>query len=357
MTMRERLSNSLVCAVVALIAGCVTLLIASPNARGTLIASLITAFTAFITVLVLKIFLPKNARKIRIAAYAGAGVLFAAAIFSVIIYNLGNMSMYHPHVDKDETAKLTKIAEKHTLGVEVEEISTAGGAISGWRLKAPGVASNVKRPVVLYFCGNGESASKAVLRFSENELWNSVVRGCDVICFDYPGYGKSAGVPREKSMKAMAVESYKYASGLPTTSTTVIMGYSIGTGLAVYAASEAETAPGGLMLIAPYNSGYDLYNNTLNIFHGPVKLLATFKMPVYKYAGKVKCPTLIIASDADEIVPIQSSKKIFSEFSSANTDFMTVEGEKHNDLPVSGKVASRMIAFVGVIREEAKRDA
>ena len=52
MTMRERLSNSLICAAFALIAGCVTVLIASPGARGTLIASSITALVAFITVLV-----------------------------------------------------------------------------------------------------------------------------------------------------------------------------------------------------------------------------------------------------------------------------------------------------------------
>ena len=357
MTMRERLSNSLICAACAMIAGCITLLIASPNARGTLIAVLITALVAFLAVLALNIFLPKKSKLVRILAYAGAGVVFAIAVFSVIIYNLGNISMYHPHVDKDETAKLTAIAEKHTLGIEVEEVSTANGTIFGWRLKAAGIASNVKRPVVLYFCGNGESASKAVLRFSENELWNSVVRGCDVICFDYPGYGKSTGVPREKSMKAMAVEAYKFASGLPTTSKTIVMGYSMGTGLAVYAVSEAETVPAGLMLLAPYNSGYDLYNNAFNVFHGPVKLLATFKMPVYKYAGKVKCPTLIIASEADEAVPIQSSKKLFGEFSAAKTDFVTIDGVRHNDLANSGKVASRLIAFVGVIREEAKRDA
>lgn len=357
MTMRERLLNSLLCAVFALIAGCVPVLVLARGARGTMIASLITAAVSFVAVILLKTFLPKKSKLLRVLAFAATGVVFAAAVFSVITYNLGNLSMYHPHADKEETEKLMTIAEKHTLGVEVEEVSTANGTICGWRLKAAGIASNVKRPVVLYFCGNGETSAKAILRFSENELWNSVVRGCDVICFDYPGYGKSAGVPREKSMKAMAVEAYKYASGLPVNSTTIVMGYSIGTGIAVYAASEAENVPGGLMLIAPYNSGYDLYNSKLKIFHGPVKLLATFKMPVYQYAGKVKCPTLIIASEADELIPIQSSKKLFSEFSAAKTDFVTVEGERHNDLPLSGKVASRLIAFVGIIREEAKRDA
>ena len=354
MTVRERLSNSLVCAVFALLAGCITVLAMSQGARGTLIASLITAAVAFVAVLAINLFVPRKSKTVRILSFAGAGVLFAVAVFSVIIYNLGNISMYHPHVDKEETAKLVSMAQNHDQGIDVEEISAANGTISGWRLKASGTASDVKRPVVLYFCGNGESASRAVLRFIENKLWNSVVRGCDVICFDYPGYGKSVGVPREQSMKAMAVEAYKYASTLPTTSTTVLMGYSIGTGIAVYAASEAEITPGGLMLIAPYNSGYDLYNNVLDIFHGPLKLLASFKMPVYKYAGKVKCPTLIIASEADEVVPIQSSKKLFGEFTAAKTDFMTVEDDRHNDLPVSGKAASRLIAFVGIIREEAK---
>ena len=356
MTVRERITSSLVCGVVAMIAGCITVLAAS-RIKGTLIACLLTALVAFITVLVLNMFLPKRSKSVRIAAFAGAGIVFAIAIFSVIIFNLGNISMYHPHVDVEETAKLNQIAARHSLGVEVEEVSTANGTVTGWRRKATGISSNAKRPVILYFCGNGESAAKAILRFCENDLWNSVVRGCDVICFDYPGYGKSAGVPREKSMKAMAVEAYKYASNLPTTSKTIIMGYSIGTGIAIYAASGAEKTPDGLILIAPYNSGYDLYNNVLNIFHGPVKLLATFKLPAYKYAARVKCPTLIIASDSDEIVPIQSSKKLFGEFTEAKTDFVTIEGELHNDLPASGKVSSRLIAFVGVIREEAKRDA
>lgn len=357
MTMRERLGNALVCAVIALIAGCLTLLIAKPVSRGIIIACLVIALIAFLVVLALNIFLPRKSRKVRLASFSFAGVVFLIAILSVVIFNIGNMSMYHPHVDAEETAKLADIAEKHTLGVEVEEVSTADCALYGWRLKASGVATNTKRPVVLYFCGNGESASKAILRFSENSLWNAVVRGCDVVCFDYPGYGKNSGVPREKSMKAMAVEAIKYTEALPSNSGTIVMGYSIGTGMAVYAASEAETVPSGLILIAPYNSGYDLYNNEFNIFHGPAKLLASFKMPVYKYAGKVKCQTLIIASESDEVVPIQSSKKLFGEFTSSKTDFMTVEGETHNDLPTSGKVASKMIAFVGVIREEAKRDA
>lgn len=357
MTMRERLKISLFSAVFALITGCVTVLFALPRIRVTLIACLVTALLAFLTVLALNIFVPKKSKAVRIAAFASAAVVFLVAVFSVLVYNLGNLSLYHPHVDVEETAKLSEIAEKHSLGIEVEEVSTANGTVCGWRLKASGLASNVKRPVVLYFCGNGESAAKAVLRFNENELWSSVVKGCDVICFDYPGYGKSSGVPREKSIKSMAVEAYKYVSALPTTSKTIVMGYSLGTGIAVYTASCAEESPAGLILIAPYNSGYDLYNNALDIFHGPFKLLASFKMPVYRYAGKVKCPTLIIASDSDEVVPIQSSKKLFGEFSSATADFMTVEGEKHNDLPLSGKVSSRLIAFVGVIREEAKRDA
>lgn len=357
MTMRERLGNALICAVIALIAGCMTILFAMPVTRGIISICLITALIAFLIVLLLNIFLPRKAHKIRIACFSLAGVIFFIAILSVVIYNLGNITMFHPHVDAEETLKLTEIAEKHSLGVEVEEVSTANNTIWGWRLKASGVANNSKRPVVLYFCGNGESASKAILRFSGNSLWNSAVSGCDVVCFDYPGYGKSTGVPREKSMKAMAVEAYKYTAALPVNSGTIVMGYSIGTGIAVYATSVAEEVPSGLILIAPYNSGYDLYNRDLNIFHGPGKLLASFKMPVYKYAQKVKCPTLIIASEADERIPIQSGKKLFGEFISSKTDFMTVEGVLHNDLPSSGKVATKMLAFVGVIREEAKLDA
>lgn len=349
MTMGERLKNSLVCAVVAMIAGSITVMFAATKARVILIASLITAAVAFVSVLVLKIVLSKQKNSVKILSYTGAGIVFALAVFSVLIYNIGNISMYHPHVDADETAKLAGMDSKF-----VEEVKTADGSVSGWRLKAQGVASDAKRPVLLYFCGNGESSARAAVRFNDDAQWKALARGCDVICFDYPGYGKSTGVPREKSMKAMAVESYKYTSELSTTSKVIVMGYSIGTGIAVYTASQAETAPAGLVLIAPYNSGYDLYNNELNIFHGPFKLLASFKMPVYRYAGKVKCPTLIVASDADEIVPMASSKKLFSEFSSANADFMTVEGKLHNDLPASDKTTARIGEFIGSVTEASK---
>ena len=88
MTMRERLTNSLVCAVVALIAGGLTISLAAPKARGVMIALLIIAAVAFITVLVLKIVLSKQKDRIKILSYAGTAVVFAVAIFSVLIVNL-----------------------------------------------------------------------------------------------------------------------------------------------------------------------------------------------------------------------------------------------------------------------------
>ena len=111
MTMRERLKISLFCAVFALITGCVTVLFALPRIRVTLIACLVTALLAFLTVLVLNIFVPKKSKAVRIAAFAGAAVVFLVAVFSVLVYNLGNLSLYHPHVDAEETAKLSEIEE------------------------------------------------------------------------------------------------------------------------------------------------------------------------------------------------------------------------------------------------------
>ena len=73
-------------------------------------------------------------------------------------------------------------------------------------------------------------------------------------------------------------------------------------------------------------------NSVLNIFHGPLKLLVAYKMPVYRFAPGVRCKVTIIASADDEIIPISSSRALFTELTGSNADFITVEETGHNDM-------------------------
>ncbi len=208
----------------------------------------------------------------------------------------------------------------------VEELSfeTANGTLHGWFLhNAQGSA-----PTVLYFGGNGEDAAGRVLQLFEDKNVRSVFGGCHFAYIDYPGYGKSEGVSSEESFKRMGLSAYDCLMNRDDVSKITLMGYSLGTGVANYVASERQ--PAGLILMAPYADGYDLYNSYANIFHGPLKALVSFKMKSVKFAEKVTVKPLLIASNMDEEIPYESSVRLFEQYKKG-CNFVTIDEIGHND--------------------------
>ena len=70
--------------------------------------------------------------------------------------------------------------------------------------------------------------------------------------------------------------------------------------MATYVASQRNV--NGLILVAPYDEALSLYNDTVNIFHGPLKLLARYKFNSIYYAQNVTVSPLIITSYDDEVI-------------------------------------------------------
>ena len=202
----------------------------------------------------------------------------------------------------------------------------------------------------LYY-GNGMNASKTALMVYEdkNDIYKGFTEVTDMVIIDYPGYGVNDGVPSSDTLKEMALTSYDEAAPWATTSEVISFGYSIGTGPATYLASQREV--GGLILWAPYANTYDLYNNYIDIFHGPFKLMVTYKMDNYKYIKSVTCPTLILATDTDEEVPYQSSRDLFTNSGSTVSDFVTIQGITHNDFWTNDKSLDNTFEFIRLIWE------
>jgi len=128
-----------------------------------------------------------------------------------------------------------------------------------------------------------------------------------------------------------SLAAYDYAINLPNVDKgcIVIIGFSLGTGSAVYLAAHRPVAR--LILAAPYANGADAYNNMLPIFYGPMKALVKQKLPSDQYAPDVTCPTMIIASQSDEVIPFSSSERLFQLFS-GEIDFIKLKNENHNSL-------------------------
>lgn len=303
-----------------------------------------------------------------------APVIAAAAliVFCLVTYFVTPLTMVHPNFDREAYESLNSgPAEWITINN-----GGVGGAeyISGWLLRD----HTDNRKIVIYFGGINDDASKSMKLFYEKrESGNDVFPGFDIACVDWPGYGKNNGFPTEESLKQAAYSAVRYfmepdkepdiqnpadssgheaepgdtpravsAEGLNRYTDIIVAGYSMGTGPAVYAAAEAGCS--GLILIAPYACATDLINNVTDIFHGPMELLAPFKMPAYEWASQADVssgPVLIIACEDDSRVPFESSMALAEAFSS-EVQFEKLSGISHGDMPASQKIAEIIRAYL-----------
>lgn len=262
-----------------------------------------------------------NSRKwLKITSIVFLAVLNAAVFISVAIYVLAPTQLFYPHFDEESYTELKTHPEAEELTFETES-----GSISGWMLhNAPDSA-----PLVLYFCGNGENSSARILKIIDKGLLETF-KGCNIAILDYPGYGKTEGNPSEATLKEFGLNTFDALLQRRDVDKDriIIFGYSMGTGVADYVASERKVS--GLILMAPYADGYDLFNGFFDVFHGPMRLLVSFRMESVRFAENVAVKPLIMASKSDEMVKYNSSKRL-SEAFPRGCNFKTFENTSHNE--------------------------
>ena len=209
-------------------------------------------------------------------------------------------------------------------------------------------ATDEKAPLIIYFGGNGEGSYRHMRMREIQNQW-SYFAGFNYLFVDYVGYGLNGGRIHYLNMYEQSLAVFDYAAALPNVdnSRIVIMGYSLGTGSAVYLAANRPVA--GLILATPFARGYDLYNNVIPIFFGPMRMLVRQKLPSEEFAPYITCPVLIIASRDDEIIPFSSSERLASLFP-GYVDFMILDNVRHNDIFQAGEVFGRVQSFLEGIK-------
>lgn len=246
-------------------------------------------------------------------------VLFLA-IFIIVILAVQQSLFFHPWHDQ---AAHEQLSREETF--EEINIDHKGGRLNGW-LKYN--EEEAKAPLLIFFGGNSQNSSNTCRFFEEHNIFRNFA-GYHFLYVDYPGYGLSDGSPSDTSMFAAALRIYDFACTLDCVDgqNVVILGYSIGTGVATYVASQR--AANGLILLAPYDRGLSLYNNELNIFHGPLKLLAKYKFDSVSYAKNVQVAPLIIASYDDEVIDESLSLNLAKCFDTIE-QMLLLQGVSHD---------------------------
>ena len=155
------------------------------------------------------------------------------------------------------------------------------------------------KPVILFFHGNGDSVLGSAIAVEA-----LVAAGYGAVLPEYRGYNGAAGEPDEQGLyrDARAAVAWMRANGIGA-ERTVVIGYSLGTGVATQIA--LETPPRALILVAPYAS---IPHVTAARFPWiPADWLVSERFDNAAKIGRVACPVLLIHGTSDGTIPAENS--------------------------------------------------
>ena len=175
--------------------------------------------------------------------------------------------------------------------------------------------------LILFFHGNaGSLAGWGGVGETFTEL------GYDVLAMDFRGYGKSTGKIRSnRQLHSDASFIYDRVLEEYTENQIVLIGQSIGTGMASRLAAERE--PARVLLIAPF-----INLSSVAKHHFPIvpRFIIRYKFPNDGYLLRAKCPVVLIHGTNDAIIPFDHSRKL--DGLGDNIRLIPIEGAGHNNL-------------------------
>ena len=206
--------------------------------------------------------------------------------------------------------------------------STPHGAQALWlhseseRIKV-GWCSVKGRKALVYFAGNAEDVAGDI------EVFSAAFPEHSLYLVNYRGYGGSSGKPSEAGLKADALTVFDYVQARHRE--VAVMGRSLGSGVAVYLASERPVAR--LVLVTAYDSLVNVAKDHIRWL--PVGLLLRDRYDTVALAPKVTVPVLVVIAGEDEIIFRSRSDALVGAFRSGQVEIEVVNGVGHNTLDLS----------------------
>lgn len=261
--------------------------------------------------------------------------LFLFFIISMLLILLGTVYMaqeyviFYPNSNTADTNQLMRSSAYERVNIN--------GNYRGWVKKA-----DHAKQVIVYFGGNAQNTSTLFTDYEQSGVF-TILKNDIFLSVDYPSYGENDGQLSEKELFMMADEVVAYAKQHYPDKQIVIIGYSIGTGIAAHAAAHAS--PDAFVLLSPYNNGKDLFNSYLPLFYGPLQYLIRYPLPSDTYVSKIQAPSLVIYSQQDTIVKAKLTKRLLTHFA-IKPETACFNTLAHGDIAMDPKVWKTIEAFL-----------
>jgi len=195
---------------------------------------------------------------------------------------------------------------------------------SGERLQVS-IRPHEGRRALTYFGGNAEDVSLNMPDFA------GAFPDEAIYLLNYRGYGGSTGSPSERALLLDGLALFdRVHADHPDVE---VIGRSLGSGVAVYVASQRPVER--LVLVTPYDSLAGIAAAQYPFV--PVNWLLRDKFESGKYAPQVSAPTTIVAAENDEVIPRTSTEALRSRFREGLVSYHIVPGVGHNTISGSAE--------------------
>lgn len=189
----------------------------------------------------------------------------------------------------------------------------------GGKLHAFHVRGRPGGPLVIYFGGNAEEVSWIVGDLAAQ------APGASWLLTSYRGYGLSDGAASESAIAADALRWYDYARKELRAENVLAFGRSLGSGAAVFLASQRRLA--GVILVTPFDSLVEVAKRHYPYL--PVSWMLRHRFDSAALAPAIRTPLLCIAAMRDEVIPASHARTLYDAWGGPKR-WVGLEGAGHN---------------------------
>lgn len=238
--------------------------------------------------------------------------------------------MYQPTVAG--RLRIADIGADDASGMDTELKTADGNTLRGWLLYGNGRhgTHDEKTPLVLYFPGNSLNRKERI-----NDLREIASRGCDVLIFDYRGFGDSTGSPTESGLSADALLVWNYARNELgyDERRIVVFGESIGGAVALSLWSRENKNPPRPAAVL-LNSTFASMPQTVVLHYPlfPFQFLLLDCWPSIERIPRVDSPVIVFHGAEDRIVPVAQGRALAQ--AARHARFIETPDATHNEIPM-----------------------
>ena len=274
----------------------------------------------------MKINLQKLSRRlVRTVIFLVALYLFSLLFF----YFKQERFFFNPkHLEKDYVFQFSEPFEEMNIAVEKDIY-----------LNAVLFKAEASKGVILYFHGNAGAIhdwGKRAHLFLENNY--------DVLFVDYRNYGKSDGFySKGEEIFQDAQKVYDYTKTQYSEDNIIVLGFSLGSGIASYVASQNK--PKILILNAPYYSWKTLIAEEIA---PPVpEFLIKYDIPSYQFIKEVTCTIHICYGTRDFLIHPETNAKKLKAIQPENIILHPIIDAGHNGLHITKEYYDLLKVILG----------